>query len=94
MARGCYVIEFTGFGGREIFDPATSTPIEEGNVLAFAKTAEPGLRAGDARLQAMRQRALKASARILDEYSLDNQRAELVAFFGALFSGAAPGGRF
>jgi glycosyltransferase involved in cell wall biosynthesis len=86
MACGCYVIGFTGLGGREIFDPATSTPIEEGDVLAMAKAAERALRAGDRELRVMRQRALEASARILGEYSLDNQRADLLAFFAPLLS--------
>ena len=90
MACGCYVIGFTGLGGREIFDPTTSTPIEEGDVLAFAKAAERALLADETELQAMRRRALEASARILEEYSLENQRAELLAFFGSLFSRDIP----
>ncbi len=86
MACGCYVIGFTGLGGREFFDPATSTPVEEGNVLAFAKAAERALLADDAELAVMRQRALTASARILEEYSLEHQRADLLAFFDRVFS--------
>jgi hypothetical protein len=86
MACGCYVIGYTGFGGREIFDPATSSPIEEGNVLAFAKAAERALLAGDEELQMLRQRGLAASARILRDYSPERQRDELLAFFGSLFS--------
>ena len=34
----------------------------------------------------MRHRAMTASARILEEYSLEHQRADLLAFFGWLFS--------
>ena len=37
MACGCYVVGFPGLGGREYFDPTFSCPIEEGDVLAFAK---------------------------------------------------------
>jgi hypothetical protein len=86
MACGCYVIGFTGLGGREFFDPATSAPVEEGNMLALAKAAERALLADEEELQAMRRRALEASARILKEYSLAHQRADLLAFFGSLFS--------
>jgi hypothetical protein len=85
MACGCYVIGFTGLGGREFFDPATSIPVEEGNILAFAKATERALLADEAELRAMRQRALIASARILKEYSPEHQRADLLAFFGWLF---------
>ncbi len=91
MACGCYVIGFTGLGGREIFDPATSTPIEEGDILAFARAAERALLADEEELQAMRRRALAASVRILEEYSLEHQRSELLAFFGSLFSRDTPG---
>jgi glycosyltransferase involved in cell wall biosynthesis len=81
MACGCYVIGFTGLGGREIFDPTTSTPIAEGDILAFAKAAERALLADEKEFQAMRRRGLSASARILAEYSIERQRAELLAFF-------------
>jgi hypothetical protein len=86
MACGCYVIGFTGLGGREFFDPATSTPIEEGNILAFAKAVERALLSDDEELQGMRRRALLASARILEEYSPEHQRADLLAFFNSLSS--------
>lgn len=86
MACGCYVIGFTGLGGREYFDPATSTPVEEGNILAFAKATEQALLADDQALQAMRRRALAASAHILAEYSPEHQRDDLLAFFGSLFA--------
>ena len=37
MASGSYVIGFPGFGGREIFVPAFSTPVEDGDVLSLAR---------------------------------------------------------
>ncbi len=91
MACGCYVIGFTGLGGREIFDPATSTPIEEGDVLAFARAADRALLADREELQAMRRRALAASARILWEYSIEHQRADLLTFFESLLLRHSPG---
>jgi glycosyltransferase involved in cell wall biosynthesis len=83
MACGCYVVGFTGFAGREFFDPSTSTPVEEGNILAFAKAVERTLLHFDEDGNAMRQRALKASANVLEEYSIENQRADLQTFFGS-----------
>jgi hypothetical protein len=80
------VIGFTGLGGREIFDPSTSTPIAESDILAFAKSAERALVADDEELQALRRRALAASARILDEYSVERQHTELIAFYGSLLA--------
>jgi glycosyltransferase involved in cell wall biosynthesis len=84
MACGCYVIGFTGLGGREFFDPATSVPVEEGNVLALAKAAEHALLADDKEWETLRKHALTASARILEEYSLRHQQADLVSCFKSL----------
>jgi glycosyltransferase involved in cell wall biosynthesis len=92
MACGCFVIGFTGLGGREIFEPATSSPIEEGDILAFAKAAERALLADDEELRVMHRRGLVASARILEEYSLERQRTELLAFFGPLMQQNSAGG--
>jgi Glycosyl transferases group 1 len=83
MACGCYVVGFSGLAGREYFDPATSTPVEEGDVLAFARAVERALRAEEG-AQGMRQRALTASARILNDYSPEGQRADLVSFYESL----------
>jgi len=84
MACGCYVVGFTGLAGREYFDPAICTPVEEGNVLAFAKAVEQTLAAFDADGRGMRERALAGSATIRTEYSADAQRGDLRAFFGSL----------
>ena len=40
MACGCYVVGFTGLGGREFFYPDLCTQVEEGNVFALARAAE------------------------------------------------------
>jgi hypothetical protein len=84
MACGCYVVGFTGLAGREYFDPATSTPVEEGDVLAFAWAAERALRDLEEDAPGMRQRALAASARILDDYSAKGQLADLFSFYESL----------
>lgn len=84
MACGCFVIGFTGLGGREFFDPAISEPIEEGDVVAFAKAVERALLADQDELHTLRQRGLRASARILEEYSFEHQKADLMAFYAPL----------
>jgi len=84
MACGCYVVGFTGLAGREYFDPATSTPVEEGDVLAFARAVERALGEVEDGAQRMRERALTASARILNEYSPEGQLADLVSFYESL----------
>lgn len=84
MACGCFVIGFTGLGGREFFDPSISVPIEEGDVVALAKAAERALLADEDELRAMRERGIRASAKILEEYSLENQKSDLLTFYAPL----------
>lgn len=81
MACGCYVVGFPGLGGREYFDPAFSSPIEEGDVLAYARETATLLRSDPAMLT---ERARSASAHVLSRYSLDRQREDLLAFFSRL----------
>jgi glycosyltransferase involved in cell wall biosynthesis len=81
MACGCYVVGFPGLAGREYFDPAYSSPVLDGDVLAFAQAASAAM-ADDPDLLA--KRALTGSAHILDRYSLQGQRDDVLAFFTAL----------
>jgi glycosyltransferase involved in cell wall biosynthesis len=78
MACGCYVVGFTGLGGREYFDPGFSSPIEEGDVLAFAKETAAMLASDPATLG---KRARCASEYVLSRYSPSGQREDLLAFF-------------
>lgn len=78
MACGCYVVGFPGLGGREYFGPAFSSPVEEGDVLAFAKATAAVLENDPATLA---KRARSASAYVLSRYSLNDQCEDLLAFF-------------
>ncbi|GAA3110307.1 glycosyltransferase [Streptosporangium carneum] len=79
MASGCYVVGFTGVAGQEFFDPAFCSPVPEGDVLAFAQTAERVLAEGPA---ALAGRARAAGDHIRARYGPDQQREDLVGFFG------------
>lgn len=83
MACGCYVVGFPGLGGREYFEPAFSCPIEEGDVLAFAKAAAAIL---DRDMGKLADCGLSASAHVLARYSLDGQRDDLLAFFSTMLA--------
>jgi Glycosyl transferases group 1 len=78
MACGCYVVGFPGLGGREYFDPSFSSPVEEGDVLAFAKAAAAALAADPV---SRTERARAASRHILASYGLQGQRDDLLGFF-------------
>ena len=84
MACGCYIVGFTGLGGREFFYPGLCTQVEEGNIFSLAKAAEDTMRNFDSDPAAVRELALKASAAIRDDYSLEKQIGDLREFFESI----------
>jgi glycosyltransferase involved in cell wall biosynthesis len=84
MASGCYVIGYPGFGGREIFAPAFSMPVEDGDVLTMAREVANSLRLYEQRPDLVREAGARASEHIRERYSLERQRGELLAFYGQL----------
>lgn len=81
MASGCYVVGFPGFGGREIFDPAFSTPIEDGDVLSAAREVAELLRRYEQDPGEVRRAGARASEHIRARYSMERQAEGLVAFY-------------
>jgi Glycosyl transferases group 1 len=87
MACGCYVTGFTGLAGREFFRPEFSSPVDEGDVLALARSAVTLMREYESRPLELRGAGLAASRFVLETYSLERQRVELVQFFTGLLHG-------
>ena len=79
-----YVIGFSGFGGREIFDPAVSAPIEDGDVLAMARATAEVMALYEDDPGAVRELGARASERVLARYSMDRLRAGLADFYQGL----------
>jgi glycosyltransferase involved in cell wall biosynthesis len=84
MASGSYVIGFPGFGGREIFDPAFSTPVEDGDVLSLAREMADLLGLYERQPGVVREAGLDACEHIRERYSLERQRVELLGFYDRL----------
>ncbi len=84
MASGCYVIGFPGFGGREIFDPAFSKPVEDGDVLSMAKAVADLLSLYERQPDLVRDAGARACEYIRERYSLERQHGELLAFYERL----------
>jgi glycosyltransferase involved in cell wall biosynthesis len=84
MACGCYVIGFPAFGGREIFDPAFSRPVPDGDVLTFAREVDAALRSFERDPAAMRSLAARGGEHVRRTYSPERQRDELLAFMDEL----------
>ena len=81
MAAGCYVIGFSGFGGREIFDPSSSTPVEDGDVLGMARAVAYWVDRYETDPMAVREVGVRASEHVRERYSLERLRAGLVGFY-------------
>ena len=82
MACGCYVVGFTGMGGRDYFDPAYCAPVPDADLLAFARAVESAVQRYDTDPDGFAKTALLASDQILGRYHEDGLRADLVAMYG------------
>jgi Glycosyl transferases group 1 len=78
MASGCYVIGFPAFGGREIFDPTFSSPIEDGDVLTFAREVARAMRDFERDPAILHRAGARAAEHVRQTYSAELQRAELL----------------
>lgn len=84
MACGNYVVGCHGFGGREFFLPAFSTPVETGDLLGFARAVEDAIVHDRAEPGWCLARGREASAFILGKYSPDRERNEVVGTYARL----------
>jgi len=84
MASGCWVVGFPAFGGRDIFDPAWSTPIEDGDVLSAAREIAALLRLYEQNPEVIREGGLRAAEHIHERFSPERQSEQLLAFYDRL----------
>lgn len=81
MASGCFVVGFPAFGGREIFDPAFSRPVEDGDVLAAARELAAAMASYEEDPRLLREDGARARRHIEASFPPERQRRELVEFF-------------
>ncbi len=81
MASGCYVVGFHGFGGRELFNPSFSSPVEDGDVLSVAREGARQLALYEREPDAVREAGARAREHIRKRYSLELQREKVLAFY-------------
>lgn len=84
MACGCYVIGFHGQGGQEYFDPAYCQPIPDADLLGFVHAVEAAVADHDADPRSLDRLGSRASAIVLERYSLAGLREDLLAFYASL----------
>lgn len=84
MACGCVAIGFHGGGGREFFRPEFSYPIEQGDIIGFARTVEEVLRAYESNPSAIEEKGRMAAEFIRNIYSPELEEAEVMAAWRAI----------
>ncbi len=84
LACGCIVVGYHGYGGREFFLPPLATPVEEGNIAAFAHAAENAIQALNLESNSMTSCAHDAARFVRDNYNLDIERQSLIEIFDQL----------
>lgn len=76
MACGCLVIGYQGGGGKEYFKNEFSYPIEDGNIIQFAKTVEDVIAKHS--FEDIVYKGQIASDFILKNYSLENEQKDVL----------------
>ena len=84
LACGCVVVGFDGFGGREFFCAPSAAPVEDGDVVGFARAVEDVIRRVDDDPRAV-DAAAEAGARFVAErYSREVESRDLIDVFAPL----------
>jgi hypothetical protein len=90
MACGCVVVGYHGNGGREFMKPEFSFPIEVGDILGFARTLEQVIEAMENGSPRPRQMTQEASAFIRSNYSLEHEKADVMACWRRIVQAPLP----
>jgi len=78
MACGCIVIGYHGQGGKEFFKTTLTYPIEQSDILTYAKCITHVIQEFDSNPEKMRHMGQAASAFILENYPVENQKKSIL----------------
>lgn len=78
MACGCIVVGYPGKGGKEFFNEDFCYPVEDRDVISFAKTLEKVITEYDFDNKPFIEKGKKASEFILEEYSMEQEVKTIV----------------
>jgi glycosyltransferase involved in cell wall biosynthesis len=93
MACGAYVVGYTGFGAREYMRSEFASPVEDGDVVAFARATEDAIRDFETASDQLRERTQAAARHVASVYSLEHQRQDVLEFYADVLRRApAPNG--
>jgi glycosyltransferase involved in cell wall biosynthesis len=84
LACGCLVVGYHGFGGREFFRQPFATAVEDGDIVAFARAVENIVRLINEDPTKMAAVGLTGARFVLEHYSPDAERKDLLDVFVSL----------
>jgi len=84
LASGCVVVGYHGMGGRDYLTGEHAFPVDQGDIVAFARTVETLLLRPQAELEAF---GARAAAFVHDRYSPQAERDSAVDVWGELLAG-------
>ncbi len=90
LAAGCYLVGFTGAGGREFMSPQWCSPIYDENVLECAQAVEAAMVAFDHNPSALSDRVRLGREHVLSQYSPQVMALALREAFTALMAPGSP----
>ena len=86
MACGCVVIGFHGGGGREFFKPEFSYPIEQGDIIGFARAVEEVIQCFNRDPASILEKGRLAANYIREQYSVELEEKEVIGAWNSILS--------
>ncbi|MDQ1097820.1 MULTISPECIES: glycosyltransferase [Chryseobacterium] len=86
MACGCYVIGYTGQGGKEYFKKDFSRHVEDGNIIEFVKKIEEAIKIYEVNPKEILEKGKAASEFILENYSLEHETKDTMEIWKDIIS--------
>ena len=80
------MVGFHGFGGRELFQPPFAVPVEDADVVGFARAVEDILRRVDEDPSGMAAAAAAGARFAAERYSRATERQDLLDVFAPLLA--------
>jgi hypothetical protein len=90
MAAGCYVVGFTGDGGREFMNHEWCSPIDDENLVSFAEEVVRIARRWESEPEAMAAIADRGRRFVTEKYSRDAIRGDVERAFTELAAEGSP----
>ena len=91
MSCGCYVIGYHGEAGREYLKTDFSTPVENGNIVAYAQEVEKSIALYEKEPEIILTKGKMASEYVQATYSIEIEERETIKIWDSILKLAING---